>query len=418
MSTITAPGHVIVGAGLAGAKAAQSLRREGYDGVITLVGAEAAAPYNRPPLSKEYLDGSAVRDSIDVLPDGWYADHGVDLRRGTTVTDLNPHLHRATLSTGETLGFEKLLLATGSRVRRLRIPGADLDGVFHLRTVEDSDRIRQALTASRRVVIIGGGWIGLELAAAARAHGVGVTVLERSHLPLSRVLGDEVARHFAELHLSHGVDLRCTVQVAGLSGYRGAVTGIDLTDGTHVEADAVFVGIGATPRTELAEHAGLAVENGVLVDASLRTSHPDVFAVGDIANAWHPLLGRRVRVEHWANASWQPRVAAQGMLGTEVSYDRLPYFYTDQFDLSMEYTGHVGAEGYDRVVFRGDPQNRSYIAFWLKGDRLLAAMNVNTPGVVRDLTALIRSGRRFDAGQLVDSTQPLGALRDASLLDT
>ncbi len=413
MMSTTSPGHIIVGAGLAGAKAAQSLRREGYDGPITLVGAEAAAPYNRPPLSKEYLEESVARDSINVLSDGWYADHGVDLRRATTVSDLDPRLHRVTLSTGATLGYEKLLLATGSRVRRLRIPGAELDGVHYLRTVEDSDRIRRALTASRRIVIIGGGWIALELAAAARSHDVDVTVLERSRLPLLRVLGDEVAQHFAGLHLSHGVDLRCTVQVAGLSGYRGAVTGVDLSDGTHVEADAVFVGIGAIPRTELAEHAGLAVENGVLVDASLRTSHPDVFAVGDVANAWHPLLGMRVRVEHWANASWQPRVAARGMLGAETSYDRLPYFYTDQYDLSMEYTGYVGAGGYDRVVFRGDLESQSYIAFWLKGDRLLAAMNVNTPRVVRDLTALVRSGQRFDDGHLADSTHPLGALLDA-----
>lgn len=412
-----ASGHIIVGAGLAGAKAAQSLRREGFDGPITLIGAEAEAPYNRPPLSKEYLIQGAERSSLNVLRDGWYADNGVDLRLDTSVRDLDPARHRVTLSTGEHLPFEKLLLTTGSRVRRLSLPGSDLDGVLHLRTVGDSDRIGQALTAARRVVIIGGGWIALELAAAARSREVDVTVLERSRLPLLKALGEEVAQHFAALHLSHGVHVLREVQVARLSGYRGAVTGVDLTDGTHVEADAVFVGIGATPRAELAERAGLAVDNGILVDASLRTSHPDVFAAGDVAHAWHPLLGRRIRVEHWSNASWQPRVAAQSMLGADVSYDLLPYVYTDQYDLSMEYTGSVGPDGYDQVVFRGDPESQSYVAFWLRQGRLLAGMNVNTPKVVRDITALLRSGQRFSVDQLADSTQPLGTLLEGTLLD-
>ncbi len=405
MST-TAPGHIIVGAGQAGAKAAQALRREGYLGPITVIGAEADAPYSRPVLSKEYLHGTSARSSINILSDLWYEGHDVDLRLGTHVSDLDPEHHRVTLSTGEQLGYQKLLLATGSRVRRLRVPGANLDGVLYLRTVGDSDRIRQILSTASRVAIIGGGWIGLEIAAAARMHDVDVTVLEASRLPLLGVLGPEVAQHFAALHVSRGVTLRTGVEVTGLTGMDGRVTGVDLADGSHINADAVVVGIGVTPRTELAERAGLAVDNGVLVDASLRSSDPDVFAAGDIASAWHPLLGRRVRVEHWTNASWQPRVAARAMLGLQASYDKLPHFFSEQYDLSMEYTGHVGAEGYDEVVFRGDPESEAYIAFWLKDNRLLAGMNVNVPGVVRKITALVASGQHFSA------TQSLGALLD------
>ena len=408
----SAPRHIIVGAGQAGAKAAQALRREGHLGPITLIGAEADAPYSRPPLSKEYLLGTAERRSIDILASGWYEVRGVDLRLSTRVIDLDPERHRVTLSTGEHLGYEKLLLATGSRVRRLRIPGADLDGVLYMHTVGDSDKIRQTLSTASRVAIIGGGWIGLESAAASRMHGVGVTVLEACKLPLQQALGPEVAQYFAALHVSHGVDLRCEVEVSGLTGVDGRVTGVDLTDGTHIDADAVIVGIGVTPRTELAERAGLAVDNGVLVDASLRSSHPDIYAAGDIAAAWHPLLGRRVRVEHWTNASWQPRVAARGMLGHEASYDRLPHFFSEQYDLSMEYTGYVGVEGYDQVIFRGDPESQAYIAFWLRDNRLLAGMSVNIPGVVRDITALVGSGQHFSVAQLADSTQSLGALLD------
>ncbi|MEO7586560.1 MAG: FAD-dependent oxidoreductase [Arachnia sp.] len=410
MST-SAPGRIIiVGAGLAGAKAAQSLRREGHAGPLTLIGAEAEAPYNRPPLSKEYLNDAEQRTTINVLSDGWYADHDVDLRLATRVGDIDPGRHRVILTSGEELGFEKLLLATGSRVRPLALPGADLDRVLYLRTLDDSDKIRNALSTASRVAIIGGGWIGLEIAAAARMHGVDVTVLEHGRFPLQKVLGPEVAQHFAALHLSHGVHLCPEVQVAAITGLHGRATGVTLTDGTRIVADAVIVGVGATPRTELAERAGLAVGNGVHVNASLRTSHPDVFAAGDVANAWHPSLAQRVRVEHWSNAAWQPRVAARAMLDIDASYDRLPYFYSDQYDLSMEYTGYVGAQGYDRVVFRGEPESQSYIAFWLRGTRLLAGMNVNTPRVVRDITALVTSGRDFSADELADGTRPLSTL--------
>lgn len=402
--------HIIVGAGLAGAKAAQALRREGHEGGITLIGAEADAPYNRPPLSKEYLNATVDRSSMAVLPEKWYVSRGIDLRLATTVTQLDVDRHRVTLSTGEDLDYEKLLLATGSRVRRLHLPGADLDGVLYLRTVGDSDRIRHALSNASRIAIIGAGWVGLEIAAAARLARVAVTLVESMRLPLLGVLGPEVAQHFAALHVSHGVDLRCGVQPREITGLDGRVTGVDLADGSHIVADAVVVGIGVTPRTELAQAAGLAVDNGVLVDASLRTSDPDVYAAGDVANAWHPLMERRVRVEHWSNAAWQSRVAAQAMLGADVSYDKLPYFFSDQYELVMEYTGHVGRDGYDQVVFRGDPAGQAYIAFWLRDARVLAGMNVNTPKVIRDITALVSSGQRISVDALADNSQPLGTL--------
>lgn len=402
--------HIIVGAGLAGAKAAQALRREGHGGPITLIGAEEEAPYNRPPLSKEYLHATPERGSINVHPDQWYVDHNIDLRLGTGVTELDAERHQVTLSNGEHLDFEKLLLTTGCRVRRLGLPGADLDNVMYLRTISDSHRIRHALSAASRIVVIGAGWVGLEVAAAARSHGVAVTLVEAAKLPLLAVLGPEVAQHFAALHVSHGVDLRCGVQPAAITGPHGRVTGVDLADGTHIACDAVIVGIGVTPRTELAQGAGLAVDDGVLVDASLRSSHPDVYAAGDVANAWHPLLGTHIRTEHWSSASWHPRVAAQGMLGADASHDRLPHFFSDQYDLSLDYTGYVGPEGYDRVVFRGDPSGEAWIAFWVRHDKVLAGMNVNMPRAIRDITTLIRSGRHITADALADDTRPLKSL--------
>ncbi len=409
MNTI-AQRHIIVGAGLAGAKAAQALRKEGHEGPITLIGAEPSAPYNRPPLSKDYLNGTVDRSSINVHPDGWYVDKDIDLRLDTRVSDLDVDRHRVILATGEHLDYEKLLLTTGSRVRRLNLPGADLDGVLYLRTVGDSDRIHQALATASRIVIIGAGWVGLEIAAAARMAGVAVTMLEMAQLPLLAVLGQTIAQHFAALHVSHGVDLRCEVQPAAITGLNGRVTGVDLADGTHLEADAVVVGVGVTPRTELAQNAGLDVDNGILVDASLRTSHPDVFAAGDVANAWHPLLDRRVRVEHWTNASWQPRVAAQAMLGADVTYDRLPHFFSDQYDMSMEYTGYVGRAEYDQVVVRGNPADQAYLAFWLRDSRAVAGMSVNMPRASRDITALVRSQKPIRADELADATHPLDAL--------
>jgi 3-phenylpropionate/trans-cinnamate dioxygenase ferredoxin reductase subunit len=401
------PAFVIVGAGLAGAKAAQTLREEGFRGPVTLIGEELERPYERPALSKDYLMGKAERESLYVHPEGWYAEQDVDLRLGVEVTGLDPAAHEALLADGSRVGYARLLLATGSSPRRLPVPGAGLDGVLYLRRVGDSDRIREAFQAAKRIVVIGAGWIGLEAAAAARNAGVEVTVLETAELPLLRVLGREVAQVFADLHRAHGVDLRLGVQVAEITGVGGRASGVRLSDGTQISADAVIAGIGITPNTQLGEAAGLEVSDGIRVDQSLRSSDPDIYAAGDVASAYHPLLGRYIRVEHWANALNQPQAAARSMLGQDVSYDLIPYFYTDQYDLGMEYAGYVEPGGYDEVLFRGDVGAREFIAFWLAGGRVLAGMNVNIWDVNDGIQALIRRGTPVDQGRLTDSAIPL-----------
>ncbi|MFF3540260.1 NAD(P)/FAD-dependent oxidoreductase [Streptomyces platensis] len=401
---------LIAGAGLAGAKAAETLRKEGFDGPLVLLGDEHERPYERPPLSKGYLLGTAERETTYVHPPEWYAEHDVELRLGQAVTALDPAGHEVTLADGSRLGYAKLLLATGSTPRPLPVPGADLDGVHYLRRLADSDRLKELFRSVSRIVVIGAGWIGLETAAAARAAGVEVTVLESAALPLLRVLGPEAARIFAKLHTDHGVELRCGTQVSELTGTGGAVDGVRLADGSLIGADAVIVGVGITPNSEPAAAAGLKVDNGVVVDERLCSSHPDIFAAGDVANAYHPLLGRQLRVEHWANALHQPQTAARAMLGQDVRYDRLPYFFTDQYDLGMEYTGYAEPEGYDQVVFRGDTDAREFIAFWLSGGRVLAGMNVNVWDVTGPIKALVLSGQAVDPGQLADPAVPLDSL--------
>jgi 3-phenylpropionate/trans-cinnamate dioxygenase ferredoxin reductase subunit len=405
-----AAGFVIIGASLAGAKAAEALRAEGYDGALTLVGTEADLPYERPPLSKAYLNGTAERSSVFVHTPEWYADNGVELRLGVSATSLDPEGHEIALADGERLRYDKLLLATGSAPRPLTVPGAHLDGVRYLRTLDDSDRLKATFTAGSSVVIVGAGWIGLETAAAARGAGAAVTVVELAELPLLRVLGSEVAPVFASLHRDHGVDLRLGV---GIDSIRpdpadpSRVGAVVLADGTDVAGDVVVVGVGVTPNVELAEAAGLWVDNGIVTDEHLKTSHPDVFAAGDVANAFHPFLGRYIRVEHWANALNQPVTAAKSMLGQDASYDRLPYFYTDQYDLGMEYTGYVDPDGFDRVVIRGDAATREFVAFWLLDGRVLAGMNVNVWDVTDPIKALILSQRQVDAKRLADANAPL-----------
>src|SRR5580693_3588204 len=399
--------YVIAGAGLAGAKAAEVLREEGFDGPVVLIGDETERPYERPPLSKDYLLGKAEREAIYVHPASWYADNGVELRLGVPVTGIDRAAHEAALADGSRIGYAKLLLATGSSPRRLTVPGGDADGVLYLRRVGDSDQIKATFQTAARIAVIGAGWIGLECAAAARAAGVEVTLLEAAELPLLRVLGTEVAQVFAGLHREHGVDLRFGVQVSEITGSGGRAGGVRLADGGHVEADAVIVGVGITPNTQLAEAAGLETGNGVVVDARLRSSHPDIYAAGDIASAYHPALGRHIRVEHWANALNQPQAAARAMLGQDLAYDRLPYFYTDQYDLGMEYHGYVEPDGYDQVVFRGDVERREFIAFWLGGGRVLAGMNVNIWDANDMIQALVRSGRTVDPDRLADPSVPL-----------
>lgn len=403
----------IVGAGLAGAKAAEALRAEGFDGHIVLYGAEPHRPYERPPLSKGYLHGSVERDTVYVHPQTWYAEHEVDLRLDTAITAVDRRAHELVTSNGNRQRYDKLLLTTGATPRRLPVPGSDLDGVHYLRSLDDSDRLRAALRPNTRVVIIGGGWIGLETAAAARSAGAQVTVLEHASLPLLRVLGPQVATVFADLHAEHGVDLRCGVTVAAIRpspAHPSTAGAIQLTDGSTLEADVIVVGVGVTPNVTLARSSRLNVDNGILVDRHLRTSDNDICAAGDVANAYHPLLGRQLRVEHWDNALHQPVVAAKTMLGQSATYDRLPYFFTDQYDLGMEYTGHTDPDSHDQVVIRGNTNTRQFIAFWLHDKRLVAAMNVNVWNVVEPIRELIRSGERVDPAQLTDLDAPIAQL--------
>src|SRR6266545_4622397 len=384
---------VIIGASLAGAKAAETLRSEGFTGRIVLVGEETERPYERPPLSKGYLLGKDEREKAFVHEASWYADNGVELMLAARATNLDTATRTVTLDGYEPLRYDKLLLATGSRVRRLDVPGGELTGVRYLRTFE-------------------------ETAAAAREHGATVTVVEIDQLPLRRVLGDEVAQIFADLHRAHGVDFRFGTGVRELRGDGGHLTTVVLDDGTEVPADLAIIGVGIRPATELAEVAGLAVDNGVVTDAGLRTSDPHIYACGDVANSENPLLGRRVRVEHWANALNGGKAAARALLGQEVVYDRVPFFFTDQYDLGAEYSGYAEPGGYDRVVFRGDPsivdgKAPEVIAFWVRDARVLAGMNINVWDVTDQIQALVRAGyagRAVDLDRLADPAVPLGDL--------
>jgi 3-phenylpropionate/trans-cinnamate dioxygenase ferredoxin reductase component len=396
---------VIVGGGLAGAKAAEALRSEGFTGRVVLIGDEADRPYERPPLSKEYLQGRSEREAMDVHPPAWYADQEVGLELATRVTSIDPAQRLVLRDPGGPLAYDRLLLATGSSPRHLPLPGAELSGVMTLRRVGDSDALRQALATASQIAVIGAGWIGLEATAAARIAGVAVTMIETAPLPLLRVLGEEVAQVFADLHRDHGVDLRLGAQVEAITGSDGVATGVRLAGDVVVDADLVLVGVGVAPNTGLAEAAGLAVDNGVVVDEHLRTSAPEIFAAGDIARAFHPRIGTHIRVEHWANALNQPAVAARSMLGLPAVYDRWPYFYSDQYDLGMEYTGYVEPGGADSVVLRGDRDAREFIAFWLSDGRVLAGCNVNVWDVIDDIQALI--GRTVDPARLADPGIPL-----------
>ena len=409
-TSVTDDVYVIVGAGLAGATAARTLREQGFGGRVVLIGDEGDPPYERPPLSKDYLMGRTDREATFVRPRHWYADHGIELRTGVAVAGIEPAAHAVSLADGSRMNYTKLLLTTGSAPRRLDLPGGELGRVHYLRRIGDSDRIRTMFRTASRVAIVGGGWIGLETAAAARAAGLEVTVLEPGELPLLRVLGPRVARIFADLHRAHGVDLRCGARVTEIAGDDDHATGVRLSDGSHLAADAIIIGIGVTPNTRLAEQAGLKIDNGIWVDEHLRTSDENVYAAGDVANAYHPVLGRQLRVEHWANALHQAPVAARAMLGQDAAYDRLPYFFTDQYELGMEYTGHAEPGGYDRVVVRGDVDDGQFVAFWLRQGRVLAGMNVNTWDVADSIAALIRSGESVDVGRLTDPRIPLAAL--------
>lgn len=400
---------VVVGGGLAAASAVAELRKRGYEGSIDLVTAEAHRPYERPPLSKGYLTGSDERDSVFVHADGWEAEHDVTLHVGNPATGVAPDDGTVTLADGTTLAFDRLILATGARPRTLDLPGADADGVRTFRTLDDADRLRDELSGGgRRVVFVGSGWIGLELAAAARGYGNDVVVVSPDRVPLAKALGERMGRVFLGLHEEHGVDFRLEERVTAVEA-DGAVTGVR-TDSGVIPADLVVVGIGAVPDTALAEEAGLAVDGGVLVDAHLASSHPAVCAAGDVANPTHPVLGERLRSEHWQNAISSGKVAAANVLGGDAVHDEIPYFFTDQYDLGMEYSGYAPLAADAEVVVRGDLDAREFVAFWVAGGRVVAGMNVNVWDVNDEVQRLIRDEVAVDADRLSDPAVELASL--------
>ncbi len=398
---------IIAGAGLAGAKAAEALREEGFDGRLVMIGAEPERPYERPPLSKDYLRGDAERETIYVHPEGFYAEHDIELRLGRRAVELDLRERELVLDDGEWLGYDRLLLATGAEPRRLTIPGSELDGVLYLRSVADCDVLRGRLDQGGSVVVVGAGWIGCEAAASARSRGLKVTVVDSQAVPLEHALGREVGSVYRDIHLDHGVRLQVGTGVDRFEG-AGAVERVRTSDGDAIDCDFVVVGVGVRPRIELAARAGVAVGDGILADERLQTDAPGVFVAGDVAGAQHPFYGERVRVEHWANALEQGPVAARNMLGRELAYERLPYFFSDQYDVGMEYTGY--ARMWDRVVFRGDPTAREFIAFWLDADRVVAGMNVNVWDVVDPIQRLIRERIAVDDQRLADPDVPLELL--------
>jgi 3-phenylpropionate/trans-cinnamate dioxygenase ferredoxin reductase component len=404
------PTFAIVGASLAGAKAAETLRAEGFDGRIVLIGEEPERPYERPPLSKEYLRGE-VEARPYVHAEEFYAENEIELRRSTSVEAIDPGASTLTVAGGETLAFERLLLTTGAAPRRVRLTGAALDGVHYLRSVRDSEAIRERIDAGGRLVTIGAGWIGAEVAASARQKGCEVTILEMAELPLERVLGPELGAVYRDIHSGHGVAFIGGVKVEEIEGDR-TVAAVRLADGRRIDADFVVVGVGVEPRTRLAEAAGLEISNGVACDATLRTSAPNVFAAGDVASALHPFYGRRLRVEHWFNALEQGPAAARNLLGRDEPYEKIPYFFSDQYEVGMEYAGFATA--WDEVVIRGDLDAREFIAFWLEGGRVVAGMNVNVWDVTDGIQELIRSRAEVDPRRLADADEPLAALAAAA----
>ncbi len=407
---------VIVGASLAGAKAAEALRGFGFEGRVVLVGSEADRPYERPPLSKDYLSGKVGLDKVYVHPEGFYETHEIELRSSTIVERIDPGSSEVVLPGGERLGYDRLLLATGAEPRRLSVAGADLDGIFYLRTLSDSDRLRERIERGGKLVVVGAGWIGCEVAASARQAGLEVTVIDPNSVPLEHVLGPEVGAIYRDVHTDHGVEMLLGTGVEAFEG-DDRVERVRTADGRVIDCDFVVAGIGATPRTGLAENTKIVVYDGLLTNKYLETEEQGIFAAGDVANARHPLFGG-LRVEHWANALDQGPAAARNMLGAAdaddpvldhpVAYDRIPYFYSDQYDVGMEYSGH--ATDWDEVVFRGDVASREFIAFWLKDERIMAGMNVNVWDVPEQIQALIRSHLRVDRERLADPGTPLTEL--------
>ncbi len=402
---------VVVGAGLAGARAVEALRGSGVEGRVLLVGDEPELPYERPPLSKDFLAGKTDREHLEVLPAAWYADNDVELVLGRRAVRLDRAARTVELDDARGLPYDRLLLATGSAPRRLKLPGNELGGVHYLRRVRHSEALRTVLSVGgdAPLVVIGAGWIGLEVAAVARTSGMAVTILEAAPTPLHAVLGEQVGEAFAALHRAHGVDVRTGVGVAELVG-AGTVEGVRLADGSVVPAGAVLVGVGIRPLSDLAEAAGLACDNGVLVDTGLRTDDETVWAAGDVANAENAWAGRRLRVEHFANANDQGPLVGRAMAGEQVRWGKPPYFWSDQYDMGLEYRGWADPRATTTVV-RGRPEDGTWTAFWLDGDVVAAGMHVNDWDRAGDVKSLVADRARVDVAALADPGTGLDAVR-------
>ena len=391
---------VIIGAGLGGASAAASLRERGYPGEVLLMGSDPHRPYELPPLSKGVLLGTT--DEPDwAHEETYYADHDIKFTAGVTATRIELGARLVLDDAGGEHRYDRLVLATGSRPRSLPVPGADLPGLYTLRTLDDALKLRAAFTAAERVVIVGAGWIGSEAAAAARSHDADVTVVDPVAVPLANVLGESVGGVFRDLHTEHGVHWRLGEKVAEFTGGPDGVRGVRLGTGEEIIADVVLVAVGAAPRVELAHTAGLELsdDGGICVDAGLRTAAPDVYAVGDVASHFHPRYGRRIRVEHWSNAKEQGKHVAPNLLGENEPFVGSPYFFTDQYDLGCEYRGLADPVA-DELVVRGDLAGRQFTAFWLRDGEVSAAMNVNMWDDGDALDALVSGRTKVSADQL------------------
>ncbi len=401
---------LIIGGGLAGATTAATLREEGFTGPVALIGNEDQVPYIRPPLSKGFLAGKDSEESLLPYPQEWYAQNNVELITGLSASAINPAEHSVTLSDGSTRSYQKLLLATGASPRVIPFPGAGLEGVQYFRTKADSQRLRKELAGGgRRLVLVGSGWIGMEIAATARELGNDVTLMGLEEIPLSAAIGPEIGAAFAARHREAGVQFRLPASAKEIRGDGGRVTAVVTTTGETLPADLVVIAVGVVPDTALAEAAGLTLGNGIRVDSALRTSDPDIFAAGDVANALHPVTGEYARSEHWANAIASGKVAGRSMLGKDAVLDEIPYFYTDQFDIGMEYSGYAALTRDADLVIRGSLETREFIAFWLRGGKVVAGMNVNVWDVQDAIKALVSSGRTVDPERLAD---PEVALED------
>jgi NADPH-dependent 2,4-dienoyl-CoA reductase/sulfur reductase-like enzyme len=412
---------VIVGASLAGVSAAEELRKQGFGGRIVMFGRESRHPYIRPPLSKEFLAGKEEADKVFVHPRNWYDENAIELELDSEVTSINriertvsvsgKRLHAGSIEP-ESIKYSKLLITTGSTPRQLQVPGATIPGVRYLRSLADATKLRGELgRGGKRVAVIGSGWIAMEVAATARTLGNDVRVILNSETPLTKAIGRELGQFFADVQVEHGVifDRSTTVEEI-VPTNDGVVGGVRVGEQSVLPADIVVVAIGAAPEVEFAIAAGLEVDNGILVDASLRTSDPDIFAAGDVANALHPIIGQRMRSEHWANALNQGPAAARAMLGQDVSYDEIPYAYSDQFEIGMEFSGYLPLIGDAKLVYRGDRDKREFIVFWVRDDRVVAGMNVNVWDVNEDVQGVIRRGNTVEVAALADPDVPLKSL--------